>query len=210
MIIKFGRLCMAMVVAATALSGCSGSENNEKSMSENQVNPAIENIMTRMSVRSYTDRTVSADTVEVLLRAAMAAPTAVNKQPWHFFVVRGEKVRNAIADSLEYGKHALREASVAIVVAGDSMRFLEGEEASGFWVEDCSAAAENLLLAAHSMGLGAVWCGVYPISERVNMLRKLLGAGDNIVPMCIIPVGYPSGENTPKDKWDAAKVTYLE
>ena len=210
MIIKFGRLCMAVAVVATALSACSGSENNEKSMSENQINPAIENIMTRMSVRSYTDRQVSTDTVEVLLRAAMAAPTAVNKQPWHFFVVRDEKLRNAIADSLEYGKHALREASVAIVVAGDSTRFLEGEEASGFWVEDCSAAAENLLLAAHSMGLGAVWCGVYPISERVNMLRKLLGAGDNIVPMCIIPVGYPSGENTPKDKWDTAKVTYLE
>ena len=210
MIIKFGRLCMAVAVVATALSACSGSENNEKSMSENQINPAIENIMTRMSVRSYTDRQVSTDTVEVLLRAAMAAPTAVNKQPWHFFVVRDEKLRNAIADSLEYGKHALREASVAIVVAGDSTRFLEGEEASGFWVEDCSAAAENLLLAAHSMGLGAVWCGVYPISERVNMLRKLLGAGDNIVPMCIIPVGYPSGENTPKDKWDTAKVTYME
>lgn len=201
---------MAVAVVATALSACSGSENNEKSMSENQINPAIENIMTRMSVRSYTDRQVSTDTVEVLLRAAMAAPTAVNKQPWHFFVVRDEKLRNAIADSLEYGKHALREASVAIVVAGDSTRFLEGEEASGFWVEDCSAAAENLLLAAHSMGLGAVWCGVYPISERVNMLRKILGAGDNIVPMCIIPVGYPSGENTPKDKWDTAKVTYLE
>lgn len=210
MIIKVGGLCMAMAVAAVALGACSGSDKNYKSMNDNQVNPAIENIMTRMSVRSYTDRPVSADTVEVLLRAAMAAPTAVNKQPWHFFVVRDEKVRNAIADSLEYGKHALRGASVAIVVAGDSTRFLEGEEASGFWVEDCSAAAENLLLAAHSMGLGAVWCGVYPISERVESLQKALGCEPAIVPMCIIPVGYPAGENSPKDKWDPAKVTYLE
>lgn len=174
------------------------------------MNSTIDTIMTRTSVRSYTDREVSDETIETILKAAMAAPSAMNKQPWHFFVVRDEKLRDRIADHLEYGKQSLRNAAAAIIVAGDRTRFFEEPAAVDYWIEDCSAAAENILLAAHAIGLGAVWCGVYPIPDRIAQLRKVTGIGDGFVPMCIIPLGYPSGEQSPKDKWDQAKVTYLK
>lgn len=178
-------------------------------MKSEDKNSAIDNIMTRTSVRSFTTRPVEDDKMEQVLRAAMAAPSAMNKQPWHFFVIKDTDLRNTIADSLEYGKQSLRNSSVAVVVAGDKSRFFEEEAAIDYWIEDCSAAAENLLLAAHALGLGAVWCGVYPISERVEQLRKATGISDDYIPMCIIPIGYPDGEHEPKDKWDPAKVTYL-
>lgn len=170
---------------------------------------AIQNIMSRTSVRIFTDAKVPDEAIETILKAAMAAPSAMNKQPWHFFVVSDEKVRNSVAGSLEYGKQSLRLAPVAIIVAGDSSRFFEEAQARDYWVEDCSAAAENILLAAHALGLGAVWCGVYPIEERVVALRKAVGADDSIIPLCIIAIGYPAGEHQAKDKWDPAKVTYL-
>lgn len=178
-------------------------------MKPQETNQALENIMTRTSVRSFTKQTVSDEVLETVLRAAMAAPSAVNKQPWHFFVIKDEKLRNTIADSLEYGKQSLRSASVAIIVAGDKSHFLTEANSEDYWIEDCSAAAENLLLGAHAVGLGAVWCGVYPIPERVEQLRKATGISDDYIPMCIIPLGYPAADNEPKDKWDPAKVTYL-
>lgn len=170
---------------------------------------ALDCIMSRTSVRSYSDKPVSDETVEMLLRAAMAAPSAMNKQPWHFFVIRGEQLRDTIADTLEYGRQSLRNGALAIVVAGDRSRFFEDAESVDYWVEDCSAAAENLLLTAHALGLGAVWCGVYPIASRTEQLRRATGISDEFVPMCIIALGYPSEPHEPKDKWDPAKVTYL-
>lgn len=179
-------------------------------MKSKEINLAIENIMTRTSVRSFTKQPVEDEVLECVLKAAMAAPSAMNKQPWHFFVIREENLRNTIADSLEYGKQSLRNSSVAIIVAGDKSRFFEEPDSVDYWVEDCSAAAENLLLAAHAVGLGAVWCGVYPIPERVAQLRKATGISDDYIPMCIIPIGYPDTDSEPKDKWDPAKVTYLK
>ena len=171
---------------------------------------ALDCIMTRTSVRSYSDKEISRETVETILRAAMAAPSAMNKQPWHFFVIRGEQLRDTIADTLEYGRQSLRNAKMAVVVAGDRSRFFDDVEAVDYWVEDCSAAAENLLLAAHALGLGAVWCGVYPIPGRIAQLRKATGLSEEFVPMCIIPLGYPAGVDEPKDKWTPDKVTYLD
>lgn len=171
---------------------------------------ALDCIMTRTSVRSYSDKEISKETVETILRAAMAAPSAMNKQPWHFFVICSEQLRDTIADTLEYGRQSLRNAVMAIVVAGDKSRFFEEPEAVDYWVEDCSAAAENLLLAAHAVGLGAVWCGVYPIPSRIEQLRKATGISEEFVPMCIIPLGYPDSLAEPKDKWDPEKVTYLD
>lgn len=179
-------------------------------MSPKEINQSVENILTRTSVRSYTDKKVSAEEIETILKAAMSAPSAMNKQPWHFFVIRDEKMRDTIADSLEYGKQSLRNSSAAIIVAGDKSRFFEDPESVDYWVEDCSAAAENLLLAAHAIGLGAVWCGVYPIPERVEQLRRVTKMSDDFIPMCIIPIGYPDGHNEPKDKWDPEKITYLD
>lgn len=163
----------------------------------------IGNIMTRTSVRQYTDRPISADTLETLLKAGMAAPTAVNKQPWAFVVTTG---RDAL-DSLATLQPRLKTAAAAITVCGDMTRAIEGE-GRDFWVQDCSAATENILLAAHALGLGAVWTGVYPIAERVGNVSRALALPDSVVPMCIIAVGYPVADQEPKDKWDPSKVHY--
>lgn len=163
----------------------------------------IGNIMTRTSVRQYTDRPISADTLETLLKAGMAAPTAVNKQPWAFVVTTG---RDAL-DSLATLQPRLKTAAAAITVCGDMTRAIEGE-GRDFWVQDCSAATENILLAAHALGLGAVWTGVYPIAERVDNVSRALALPDSVVPMCIIAVGYPVASQEPKDKWDPSKVHY--
>lgn len=174
---------------------------------ENSVNndmSALDCIMTRTSVRAYTDRQVPDSVVETLLRAGMAAPTAGNKQPWRFVVVQNRAVLDTLAGVDQYAAF-LKMAPLAIVVCGVPAETFpdEGEE---YWVQDCSAASENILLAAHAEGMGAVWCGVYPLTERVEALRKILGLPKELVPLNIISIGYPRVHQQPKDKWDAKKI----
>ncbi len=169
-------------------------------------NPAIENIMTRTSVRAYSDRPLAKETLDTLLQAAMAAPTAVNLQPWRIVVVTDSALRDSIANEIQSMTMA-KTAQASIVLCGDLDAALTGE-GQDYWVQDVSAASENLLLAAHAVGLGAVWCGVYPISERVAFFKNLLDLPDNIVPLSCINVGYPAAPVTPKDKWAPDKVHY--
>lgn len=167
---------------------------------------AIENIMTRTSVRAYTDQPIEKETVDTLLRAAMAAPTAGNKQPWRFVVVDDRKLLDYIGEhnpTMTMAKHA----PLAVVMCGDPDATFPGE-GRDYWVQDVSAATENLLLAAHALGLGAVWCGIYPMSERVADFSQLLKLPDNIVPMACVVIGYPSASPTPKDKWNPDNVRY--
>lgn len=159
----------------------------------------LHNISTRASVRQYTSTQVSDATVDTLLRAAMCAPTAVNRQPWAFVVVRDSTLRATLAKALPNAGSKLTNADVAVVVCGDSTRMLKQQPE--FWVQDCSAATENLLLAAHACGLGAVWCGLYPDMERARTARTILGIDERYVPLCIIPIGYPAGPVKPKDKY---------
>lgn len=161
----------------------------------------LDAIATRTSIRAYQPTPVGADTVEMVLRAAMAAPTARNRQPWAFVVVDENEALARLADSLPYAK-MLREAPLAIVVCG----VLPEEGDNPWWVQDCSAATENLLLAAHAMGLGAVWTGGYPHAERVEAIRAALGLPERVVPLNVIPMGYPAERPAPKQKWDSAKV----
>ena len=168
----------------------------------------VENIMTRTSIRDYTDQAISADTVETLLRAGMAAPSAVNKQPWHFIVVNKKEKLMELASTNPYAK-MLEKAPLAIVVCGDMSKALEGD-ARAFWVQDCSAATENILLAAHALGLGAVWTGLYPNMERVNAVSEVLNLTDNIIPLCTVVIGYPAEQPQPKDKWNPDNVSYNE
>lgn len=167
---------------------------------------AIENIMTRTSIRDYTGKPVEKEKIDTLLRAAMAAPTAANKQPWQFIVINDKKLLKAISENFHTMRMA-EKAPLAIVVCGDLNATLDGEGAE-YWVQDASAATENLLLAAHSMGLGAVWCGIYPQSDRVKMLKEMLNIPENIIPLNVIPIGYPAENPKPKDKWDTSKVHY--
>lgn len=175
------------------------SSTSQAAVESEATNPAIKNIMTRSSIRSYTDRSISEETLDTLLRAAMAAPTAANKQPWRFVVINHRSILDTIAADFTTMGMA-REAQVAVVVCGDMSSTLEGD-AKDFWFQDASAAAENLLLAAHAVGLGAVWCGIYPMSDRVSAFSRLLSLPEEIIPMACICLGYPSGKPTPKDKW---------
>ncbi|MDE6329163.1 MAG: nitroreductase family protein [Muribaculaceae bacterium] len=163
-------------------------------------------IMTRCSVRAYSDRKVSEEQVDSLLRAAMAAPSAANKQPWRFVVVNDRKTLDFIASNFK-SMTMMSNAALAIVVCGDMKSTLEGE-GGDYWVQDTSAATENLLLAAHAMGLGAVWCGVYPMTDRVKIFSELLHLPADIVPLNCIAIGWPEGDPEPKDKWDRAHVHY--
>lgn len=168
-------------------------------------NCGVEMIMTRTSVRSYdSTRTVSAEQVDTLMRAAMAAPTAMNKQPWQFVVIDDRTVLDTIAARFPNISMAA-EASIAVAVCGDMSLAIEGD-GQAYWIQDCSAATENLLLAAHAMGLGAVWCGIYPIEERVKDMSSLLKLPENVIPLALVPMGYPSGNPQPKDKFNAGRV----
>lgn len=166
----------------------------------------IEDIMTRTSVRAYSDREVKSEQIDTLLHAAMAAPTAGNKQPWRFVVIDDRAILDSIGENFNTMTMA-KQASVAVVMCGDVTATFDGE-GQGYWIQDVSAASENLLLAAHAMGLGAVWCGIYPIMARVEQFSEMLHLPENIIPMGCICVGYPAGETTPKDKWKPEYIHY--
>jgi nitroreductase len=161
----------------------------------------IEAILTRRSVRAYSEKEVSDEVVEDLLKAAMQAPSAKNAQPWHFIVIRDKKILNEIPKFHKTGP-MIAKAPLAILICAD----LELENQTGCWMLDCSAAAENLLLAAHEKGLGGVWTACYPINETQEGMRKLFDLPDNIVPHSIIPIGYPAHPYNPKSYYQEKRV----
>lgn len=167
-------------------------------------NPTMVTIFNRKSVRHFTEQPVSVEQLKLLVQAGMAAPTAVNKQPWAFIAIKDRQMLDKLGDALPYAK-MLKQAAAAIVVCGDLTKALE-DEAQAYWIQDCSAASENILLAAESLGLGAVWTGVHPIKEREDAVRQTLNAPETIVPLNVIVIGYPTGEDKPKNKWNEANV----
>ncbi len=168
---------------------------------------ALDNIMSRSSVRKYSNERVSEQMVETILRAGMAAPTAGNRQPWYYYVVRDTTVIRQFGSVSKYTQPMASQAQLAIVVCGAPEESFP--DAPEYWVQDCSAATENILLAANAIGLGAVWCGVYPGVDRIGTLRSLLEIPENLVPLNIIMVGHPVGEPIIKDKWKSEKVFYV-
>lgn len=166
----------------------------------------LENIMTRTSIRAFTDQPVDDATVEKILRAGMAAPTAVNKQPWAFVVVNDRMLMDKLAEVHPYAQ-MLKTAQLAIIVCGDTNKALDGF-AKAYWIQDTSAATENILLAAHGLGLGAVWCGVYPNPDIYPKVKDILNLPPRIMPLNIIPIGYPAENPTPKDKWKPENIHY--
>jgi nitroreductase len=163
----------------------------------------MEYILTRRSIRRYTDQPVSEEVVTQLLKAAMAAPSAKNMQPWHFVVVRDRASLASIAAASPYAGMTKR-AQVAIVICADS----EIDPPWSWWVQDCSAATENVLLAANELGLGAVWLGFYPLEDRIEKVRTLLGLPDHIVPFSVIPLGYPAEQQPPADRFDPQRIHF--
>ncbi len=159
----------------------------------------IQTIFARRSIRKYTDQPVSKEDIRILLEAAMAAPSASNRKPWRFIVITERRTLDALAEAHPYGK-MLFEAPLCISVCGDLT------EMEQFWVQDCSAATENLLLAATALGLGAVWLGVYPNQERVVAVRQILGLPETITPLNLISIGHPAEEKEPRTQYDESRV----
>lgn len=154
-------------------------------------------IFKRRSIRKYHDKPVSAEHIETLLRAAMAAPSASNKQPWQFVVVEDRATLNAFMDVHAYAR-MLSEATLCIAVCG--------EKSKPFWVQDCSAATQNILLAAAGLGLGSVWLGVHPNAEREAQVASILGIPEEHAPLCLIAIGHPAEEKGPSERFNTEKV----
>lgn len=148
---------------------------------------AMETLLNRRSIRNYKPVDIPSGLINELLKAAMYAPSASNQQPWHFVVISDRKVLDEIPKFHPYASMTAKCPS-AIVICADTRQLIHPD----FWVQDCSAATENLLLAAHAKGLGAVWVGLYPREERKEPFRKLLGLPEGIEPFSLIPIGVPA------------------
>ena len=162
----------------------------------------MKEIFERRSIRQYTDASVSDADMEKLLRAAMQAPSAGNQQPWEFVVLRDKETMLKILAFHEYS-NPLKTADCAIVVCGKQAKM---ERMRPYMAQDCAAATQNILLEATHLGLGAVWMGVYPEEKRVNGVRELIGAPEDIIPFCIIALGHPAEQPAPADRYDAERV----
>ncbi len=168
------------------------------------MNNTLEVIHNRKSVRNFTDEPVTKEQLETIVKAGMAAPSARNLQPWAFVVVTERQKLDDLANALPYAKMLL-QAQAAIVVCGD-MNKAATEVDSAYWVQDCSAATQNILLAVEALKLGAVWTATFPYQERMNPVIEILSLPDNIRPLNVIPIGLPTGEDKPKNKWKPENV----
>lgn len=159
----------------------------------------INTILSRRSIRKYTKESVSKKNIKTMLEAAMASPSGSNLKPWHFIVVTDRQILDNLASIHPYGR-MLFQAPLCIAVCGDTTT------SASLWVQDCSAATENLLLMATALGLGAVWVGVYPDEERVDAIKKVLKIPKTIVPLNLISIGYPAEEKEPRTQYDELRV----
>ena len=165
----------------------------------------FETIAARTSVRKFDPaKPVSDADIEKILRAGMCAPSAMDRRPWEFVVVRDRAKLAALGSRLPYSR-CENGAQAAIVVCGNLDNGLPGRSKE-YWIHDCSAATMNILLAAKGLGLGAVWTGVYPGEDRVAVVREVLSIPEGYTPLNVIPLGYPAENPPPKDKWNPAKV----
>lgn len=161
---------------------------------------AVETILSRRSIRRYTSQKVSDQVIKELLQAAMSAPSASNEQPWHFIVLHDPKILREIPKFHPYSG-MLREAPIALLVCVDLDMGTEG-----FLVQDGSAATENILIAAHAKGLGAVWLGIYPLRERITGMRKLLNIPERILPLSLVSIGFPAEKVPKEDRFQPSRV----
>ncbi|MHA1647108.1 MAG: nitroreductase family protein [Promethearchaeota archaeon] len=166
---------------------------------------ALEAIFTRRSVRKYLPKPIPDDLVEKLLKAAMLAPSAHNEQAWQFIVVKDPAIKNQIPKFQPFTK-LVEGAPLVIVVCGDTS--LEDKDSEGFWPTGCSAATENLLIAAHALGLGAVWTAVWPVKDFIEGAQKLFKLPSHVIPIAMIPIGYPDQIRHQPHRFNPERVHY--
>ena len=190
-------LLLVVVLAIVILkTSCMGDQKHDETTLKSKA--VLENIAERKSVRKYLNKSVEEDKIDAMVKAGMAAPSGMDRRPWEFVVVTDREALDSMAAKLPYAK-MLTNAPLAIVVCGDTTR-------SSYWYLDCSAATQNVLLAAEALGLGAVWTAAYPYEDRIDVVRQNTGLPENIVPLCVIPIGYPDGPQKAKDKFDLQRV----
>ena len=161
----------------------------------------LQAIFTRRSIRKFTGEPISEENMETLLKAGFSAPSAHNMQPWHFVIVKNPTTLENITEMHPYAK-MLPQAGCCIIVCGDD----EVQKVKGLIIEDCSAAIQNILLAAHGIGLGAVWCGLYPSPEFKKLISVAVKLPENIQPIGMIVVGHKLEDKEPADRFDKAKI----
>lgn len=165
---------------------------------------ALRAVLGRKSVRRFIENPVEEEHLLTLVRAAMAAPSAMDRRPWAFVIITDREKLNSLAGRLPHAKMAA-EAPAAVAVCGVLSR-TGTDSPPDYWVQDCSAATENLLIAAEALGLGAVWTGVYPRKERMEAVREILNLPADVVPLNLIPLGHPLDGTAPKDKFDESAI----
>ncbi|HJA15987.1 MAG TPA: nitroreductase family protein [Candidatus Butyricimonas faecavium] len=192
----FYLLLVVVLVIVVLKTSCMGDQKQDKTTLKSKA--VLENIAERKSVRKYLNKSVEEDKIDAILKAGMAAPSGMDRRPWEFIVVTNRGALDSMAAKLPYAK-MLAEAPLAIVVCGDTTL-------SSYWYLDCSAATQNVLLAAEALGLGAVWTAAYPYADRIDVVRQNTGLPENIMPLCVIPIGYPDGPQKAKNKFDPKRV----
>ena len=203
-----------MLAAATLLAAACQTE--PQPVVNDPAEVVMTNILNRKSVRSYTGDTIPAKVMENLLRAAMAAPSGRNIQPWSFVVLNDTSRYDEIfGENFNMGMYK-QSAAVVVVCADTTVVRLPRDnpdapavqQPNGIWRDDMGAVTENLLLAVEAHGLGACWTACYPYADRMEPVKKALGLPATVVPYSVVPIGYPAGDEQPKDKWDASRIHY--
>ena len=162
---------------------------------------AMEAILTRRSVRKYIKKPLSDQVIKEFLEAAMSAPSAGNEQPWHFIIIDAPQILSKVTT---FHNHAqmLKDASIAILVCSD----MHLDKHNGMWIQDCSAATENILIAIRAKGLGAVWLGIFPRDERIKGMKQLLNIPDHVMPFSLISIGYPAEKQDRVNRYNTSRI----
>ena len=162
------------------------------------MNEVYQNMLNRRSIRKFKTDSVKDEDIDILLKAAMAAPSACNKQPWEFYVVKDKEKLEMVKSS---GRYTNMNAPIAIVVCGNQERCLSKKD-NDFFIQDCSSAITHILLCATSMGLGTLWCGAYPMNSVVKKLRTALDLDEIIIPLGIVYIGYADEEKEQRTQFN--------
>ena len=207
------KVTLMMAVAAMLFTACC-CNNNECAAPADPADVVMQNILSRKSVRSYTGDTIPAEVMENLLRAAMAAPSGMDIRPWSFVVLTDKSQYETIFEGNFNMQKFMESGAVVVVCADTTVTRPTRDNPDGpavttvnpIWRDDMGAVTENLLLAVEAYGLGACWTACYPFPNNMEPVRKALNLPSTVVPYSIVPIGYPSTENSPKDKWDPTRI----
>ena len=165
-----------------------------------------EAVLKRRSIREFNDQPITDELIRELLESAMAAPSACNKQPWEFYVVKSKSLQEQLHHVSRYSN---MNSSLIIIIAGNDRRSL-AHRVNDFWIQDCSAAIENMLLSATSLGIASCWCGLFPLTTPVKKVKAILGLEDHIIPMALIHLGYSDAVAAPRTQYDEKRIHLYE